>query len=196
MVSAAALAVALTMMSGCASLTADRSPLPPPNIADLQPYFGDDLTELGVELTDRGGLIDRTEGYEVSETGSHLALYVAPIEEPTDDQYVDGIVQITRAVVDAFERWPELASLDVCQERHPNDPLHERQLTVTQIELTRDTATAIDWDTVTLSELLIALEDDTDSFLRVRTELTTHPELRDALADLRDATDRTATSSD
>lgn len=187
-VSAAALAAALTVLAGCSGFTADRSPLPPPEIGDLRPLFADELTDLGLELTERGGLIDRSDGYEVSEVGGHLALYVVPIEEPTDDQYVDGIVEVTRAVADAFERWPDLDSLDVCQERHPSDPQRDRQLTVTQIELTRDTAASIDWDTVTLGQLLIMLEDDPDSFLRISNDLATHPDVRSAVAELREAT--------
>lgn len=117
------------------------------------------------------------------------------IEVEGDDRYVDGIIQVTRAVTDAFERWPDLDSLDVCQERHPSDPQRDRQLTVTQIELTRDTAATIDWDTVTLAELLITLDDDPDSFLRISNDLAAHPAVRSAVAELRETTGWAATTT-
>ena len=176
--SAAALAAALTVVIGCSSPDQPQAELPPAAPADIAPLFAEDLEELAVEVTDRGGLIDRTEGYERSPEGTHLALYLEPLEEPSADVYVDGILTLTQVFADAFERWPGLQSLDVCQERHRDDARRDRQLIVTQVELTRDVWAQLDWDTVTLVELTQALEDDEGSFLRLSNELATHPDIQ------------------
>lgn len=180
MVSAAALAAALTIVIGCAPSDEDETSLPPHEPTDIAPLFTDDLADHSVELTDRGGLIDRTEGYERSPEGTHLALYLERLEEPSADTYVDGILTLTRVFADAFERWPELQSLDVCQERHRDDPRRNRQLIVTQIELTREVWAVIDWDTATLSDLVVALEEDEESFLRLSGDLADHPDIQRA----------------
>ena len=176
--SAAVVAAALTVLSGCSSPDTPPAALPPEDPNDLALVFAEELADLAVELTDRGGLIDRSEGYERSPEGTHLALYLEPLEEPSADVYVEGILTLTRVFADAFERWPGLESLDVCQERHRDDPRRDRQLIVTQVELTRDVWAQLDWDTVTLVELTQALEDDEDSFLRLSNELAAHPDIQ------------------
>ncbi len=131
--------------------------LPPVDPLALEPLYGDALAELGVELTDRGGLLDRSDGYEVSADGTHLALYVSPLDERTDDEYLDGIVDLARVfLLDVFERWPALESFDVCQEL-PDDDVEDGYVpTVTQIDLPREVAETIDWPTVDLIDLLEA----------------------------------------
>jgi hypothetical protein len=130
--------------------------LPPAGALELEPIYGEALAELGLELTDRGGLIDRTGGgYEPSATGTHLALYVQPIDGFTVAQYIDGIRSVAAVFGDVFERWPGLASYDVCQEPVDEDgSLGDEPLPVTQIELTRAEADAIDWSTVTVVDLV------------------------------------------
>jgi len=132
------------------------SDLPPAGALELEPLYGPALAELGLRLTDRGGLIDRTGGgYEPSATGRHLALYVEPIGERTVDEYLDGIADVAVVFGDVFSRWPGLESYDVCQE--PEDDGSEpgtEPLPVTQIELTKQEAAAFDWDTVTVAELV------------------------------------------
>ena len=138
----------------------DRVPagaLPPPSALELEPVYGAALTELGLRLTDRGGLIDRSGGgYAPSAAGTHLALYVEPIgEERTVEEYIDGIRGVAAVFGDVFERWPGLTSYDVCQEPvgDDGDPATE-PLPVTQIELTKEEAAAFDWDTVTVVDLV------------------------------------------
>ncbi len=133
---------------------------PPVEAADLVQTYRDDLAALGLVLTDRGGLIDRSNGgYEKSPRGDHLALYLEPSGDVSDADYVDGIVSATRVFVpDVFERWSGLASMDVCQE-----PLGELQQLrdpppVTQIEVTRAQAGDIDWGSVTVGALVEGAE--------------------------------------
>jgi hypothetical protein len=133
--------------------------LPPASALELEPIYGAALAELGLQLTDRGGLIDRTDGgYVPSAEGTHLALYVEPVGEArTVDEYIDGIRSVAVVFGDVFERWPGLASYDVCQEPldDDGDPATE-PIPVTQIELTKEEAAAFDWDTVTVVDLVRA----------------------------------------
>ena len=79
--------------------------VPPVNAADIESLYAEDLKALGMRLTPRGGLIDRSDGgYYQSSTGDHLALYVEPIAERTDQEYVDGIVEVSRVfAADVFD---------------------------------------------------------------------------------------------
>lgn len=193
--SAAAVAVVLLLVSGCnddagndqpgtepteepeaagSPVTGADGALPPVDVTELRTTYADELAELGFELTERGGLIDRSDGYENSEAGDHLALYVSPLAPRSDDDYLDGIVEVTAVFADVFERWPGLATFDVCQERHRDDPLVDRQLTVTQVELTEETTAAVDWDTADLGDVFLAVEADADSYVRAFGEVSRH----------------------
>ena len=136
---------------------ADDGSLPPAGALDLEPIYGDALAELGLKLTDRGGLIDRSGGgYVPSAEGNHLALYVEPIDDRTTPQYIDGIRSRgggVRRRVRAVVR-PRLLRR-VPGARGADDPSPE-PLPVTQIELTRAEAAAFDWDTVTVVDLVRA----------------------------------------
>ena len=148
--------------------------LPPVDPLALEPLYGDALAALGVELTDRGGLIDRSDGYEVSEDGTHLALYVAPIGDRSDDEYVDGIVELAQLFLpEVFERWPGLETFDVCQEL-PEDEETGHVSTVTQIDLARDVARTIDWATVDLVDLLQVDRTSETFALRIYGDLARH----------------------
>jgi hypothetical protein len=149
-------------------------PLPPAAAGDLEAIYGDALAAVGMDLTDRGGLIDRSGGgYEPSGSGDHLALYVAPVGERSAQEYVDGIRDVAVVFDDVFERWPGLASFDVCQEPVDDDPRPGREpLPVTQIEVTKAEAAAIDWDTVTVLDLVRASQAEPPGLaLRVSTGL-------------------------
>lgn len=129
--------------------------LPPVDPLAIAPLFEDELAEIGVRLTDRGGLVDRSNGYEFSPTGDHVALYVEPVGTYTDEQYVDGIVSITRAVAPLlFATYEGVASFDICQEPRPEEDLRDEPPPVTQIEMTRDQVEAVDWGAVDLVDLL------------------------------------------
>lgn len=159
-----------------------REGLPPAQALALTDRYGDELADHGMALTDRGGLIDRSDGYDQSEAGTHLALYLEPVGDRDTDAYLDGIVELTELfATDVFERWPELESFDVCQER--GDAGEDESPTLSQVELTRETATAIDWETATLADLLAAAEDDDASFVRTFEPLDDHPDLAAAEAE-------------
>lgn len=159
------------------STTADDGSLPPPGALDLEPIYGDTLAALGLKLTDRGGLIDRTGGgYAASAKGTHLALYVEPIGERTTPQYIDGIRTVAAVFGDVFDRWSGLVSYDVCQEPLGDPADGNEPLPVTQIELTRDEAAAFDWDTVTVIDLVRAsLARPPGLALRVSSDLAADP---------------------
>lgn len=151
--------------------------LPPSRALDLEPMYGEALADLGLVLTDRGGLIDRRDGgYEASGSGTHLALYVEPIGERTVEEYVEGIRAVAVVFADVFERWPGLETYDVCQEPLAGVDDRDEPLPVTQIELTRAENEAIDWDTVTVADLIgLARADPPGLALRVSSQLAKDP---------------------
>ena len=160
--------------------------LPPSTAPELADLFEDRLASLGVELTERSALVGDDRGsseYGPDGSGDHLALYVVPTEPWDDDAYVDGILEITAAFADVFQRWPELASFDVCQEFHDDHAEADRHLTATLVDLTRETAGAVDWDDLELAGLLATVEPDEGSQVRVFGSLALHPELRQARRD-------------
>ncbi len=162
-------AVVLCAITSCASRPEVGAPAPtsadakpPVEAAALDQIYREALAQIGLVLTPRGGLIDRSNGgYRKSADGTHLALYLEPAAQRSVGDYVDGIAAATRVFLpDVFERWPGLRSFDVCQEppastREPKDPPP-----VTQIEVTRRQARAIDWSTVTVRDIVRASMDD------------------------------------
>ena len=150
------------MAAGC---TAGADRLPPPTIAEIAPIYEDALDAAGVRLTERGGLIDTSTGYETSSQGTHLALYVAPVEDQPIEAYVEGLTELTALfATDVFERWPGLESFDVCQQQYVDDaPLGP---VLSQVSLTRAVATSISWASMTVDELLDVTEADESSFVR------------------------------
>ena len=153
--------------------------LPPAAARDLEPIYGDALAAIWMRLTDRGGLIDRSDGgYYASATGRHLAMYVEPIDaDRSVEEYIDGIRDVALVFSDLFERWPALETYDVCQE--PPDPdgtQDEEPLPVTQIELSRAQSDAIDWSGVTVVDIVRAsLADPPGLTLRVGSDLAKDP---------------------
>lgn len=153
--------------------------LPPPGALDLEPIYIDQLADLGLRLTDRGGLIDRSGGgYEPSPTGRHLALYVEPVEERTNAEYVEGIRDVGVIFADVFERWPGLESYDVCQEPFDAEVSNgEEPLPVTQIELTKPQAEAIDWEAMSVTDVVRASTTEPPGLaLRVSAALARDPD--------------------
>ena len=98
---------------------------PRPSARDLdevREVFADDLADLGLRLTDRGGVLER-DGYVASATGTHLALYVAPIGTYSEDDYAAGVLTTARLLgPEIFRRWSALESFDVCQEQPGTRP--------------------------------------------------------------------------
>ncbi len=158
--------------------------LPPRDPLALAPSYGERLAALGLRLTDRGGLIDRSDGYQPSAEGTHLALYVEPIGELTAEQYVDGLGTVTVLFSDVFDRWPGLESFDVCQEPAAAVDGSDEPLPVTQIDMSRSQAAAFDWPTVTAVDIVRASQAEPPGItLRVSPALADEPAYRAVVED-------------
>lgn len=146
----------------------------PPNDVDAlaevyDPMFEDD----GLVLT-RGALIDRSDGgYETSDTGTHLALYVEPTGEQTDEEYLDLLVDTTaRVTPQVFSEWGSVETYDICQEPLPEVDDREEPVPVTQVEITREAAADIDFEVLDLAELLAIANTEVDPPVRVYVDPT------------------------
>ena len=160
--------------------------LPPPNPLALDPLYGDALAELGLRITDRGGLIDRKDTYEPSAEGTHLALYLEPTTSWEGEEYLNGIVQTAQIFLDdVFDRWPGLESFDVCLEVDADTRGDAGLLAVTQLEIPRELAAQAARTDLTVSDLLILTADHDEAHLRVFGELERHPTWLEARRDLR-----------
>lgn len=130
--------------------------LPPQDLADVAAVYDPILKPFGVHLT-RAALIDLGDGgYAPSPDGRHLALYVAPNEPFTDEQYAAHVAPLAATLTsDVFTRYPGLVSYDVCQEGPDldGDPA-TLPPTKSQLNVERAALDALDWADVTLPELL------------------------------------------
>ena len=137
--------------------TADEH-LPPNDFDELAQMFDEELEPLGLRLT-RGALVDTSDGYEESDAGRHLAVYVEPTGEYATADYVDGIVPSAQVFLpEVFARWDRLETLDVCQEPLPGADDRKEPPPVTQLYASREEAAEIDWTTVDLGQLVAAAE--------------------------------------
>lgn len=130
--------------------------LPPSDVPGLREIFQPVFEPLGLRLT-RGALVDVTEGYEVSETGTHLALYVEPIDDADygEAEYLENLYQLTAVVTPlVFDAWPDLESYDICQEPHQSDDPAYAPFPLTQVELSREAAASYDFATGDLTSLV------------------------------------------
>ena len=133
--------------------------LPPQDLSELASIYDPLLAPLGVHIT-RAGLVDLDAGgYVLSAEGRHLALYVAPDQPMTDDQYAAQIAPIAAALTtDVFSRYPGLESYDVCQEGPDLDGDPETlPTTKSQFNVERPGLGALAWDDLDLTELLSAI---------------------------------------
>ena len=91
--------------------------------------------------------------------------------------YYDGIRDVALVFSDIYDRWPGLQTYDVCQEPFDADGSQEAEpLPVTQIELTRAESDAIDWDSVTVEDLVRASQADPPELaLRVSSDMAKFP---------------------
>ena len=126
--------------------TSEQPTLPPNDVEALAEILDPVVEPLGLHLT-RGALIDLDVSYEVSDDGTHLALYVEPTDDFTLDDYVDGIGSVTAMITPlVFERWSGLESYDICQEPPTADDPSDEPFPATQVNLTRVQYDAIEWD--------------------------------------------------
>lgn len=131
-------------------------PLPPVDAINAEGLFGDELAALGLRLTNRGGLIDRSGGgYVKSVNGDHYALYVEPISDDYSvDDYAANLLVLARLMgPELMDRYPDLASYDVCQEPPAGEVEDRYPPPATQIDLSRDLVESVDWENATHDDL-------------------------------------------
>lgn len=129
--------------------------LPPFERDDIAKLFEDQLAALGLRTT-RALLQDRG-SYQPSPRGTHLALYVEPIDPADADaaSRIDAIVPLARVFLPkVFRRWSDLESFDVCQESAATMTAGTVPPPVTQLALVRKAAARIDWANADLADLV------------------------------------------
>jgi hypothetical protein len=122
---------------------------PPEDFAALDALFGPALEEVGLDLT-RASVAQ-------FETGPHIALYGVPAADAdADADYLARLLPSTVASgAIAFDRFPGVASFDICQE--PTGTSSEAPPPVTIVVLTRDQWESVpDWGEAQLVDLLAA----------------------------------------
>jgi hypothetical protein len=146
---------ALVLGAACSSDGSDEETLPPNDFDELADIFNPELRPLGLVLT-RGALVDTDDGgYRRSDEGNHLALYVEPTRSYTPEDYARGIVPSAQVFLpEVFERWPELETMDVCQEPIPGTDDRDEPPPVTQLYVSRAESRSIEWRDVELPDLV------------------------------------------
>jgi len=145
--------------------TAPGDPLPPHTLEGLAPILDPMVEPLGFRVT-RAALIS-LDTYQPTPDGTHLAVYVVPLEDQTPSAYARQIVPLAAALLPAvFERWPALESFDVCQEPFAWDG-EGTPPSYTILDLDRESAGTVDWATIELSGLIAVAKEDRDITLSV-----------------------------
>jgi hypothetical protein len=148
----APVATAAPATAATAATTSVAAALPPHTYEGLAPLLDPLVAPLGFRIT-RAALVD-LETYESSPTGTHLAVYAEPLAAQDAEAVAAATVPLAAVFLPGgFLRWPGLESFDICQEPYeaaagttaPPD---------TVLDLSRDTALAIDWEEVNLADLL------------------------------------------
>lgn len=89
--------------------------------------------------------------------GRHLAVYVEATGPVGADVYVANLVPVAQAFLpEVFERFPQLDSFDVCQEPPPGVDDRAEPRTWTQVLVTRQQVSTVDYDRLDLVGLLRA----------------------------------------
>jgi hypothetical protein len=154
--------------------------LPVNDTAELRAIFDPRFEPLGQRVT-RIGLYDLTDGFDPSDTGDHLAIYVEPIDAEgagwDDARYIEtAAAGMAAATPFAFAEWADLNSVDVCQEPPQSANAAPEPPIETQLLVDRETSGEIDWDTVELSDLIAARDRAPDAVtIAARQGLEEHP---------------------
>lgn len=157
--------------------------LPPDDEEAVAAMFGPALEDLGLRLT-RAGLADSPgSGQDPSLRDRHFALYVEPLDaDYAGAEYVDSLITSARVFLPrVFDEWPDLASMDICQEPPPGTDDRTAPVPYTVLEMSRDEAAQIDWSTVDVAGLLAA-RDDGLVRLHVNEAVADTPEFREVEA--------------
>lgn len=135
--------------------SAGNKDLPPAKLRKLKKLFKSDVKPLGLRIT--RGTLQNLETYRDDPDGTHLALYVEPIDDDyTSAEYLENFTRLTGTFVPAvFDRWDDLESFDICQE--PVGDTRKVPPPTTQIFVARDALDRVgSWKTADLAELLAA----------------------------------------
>ena len=154
--------------------------LPVNDTAELQAIFDPRFEPLGQRVT-RIGLYDLSDGFDRSDTGDHLAIYVEPIDpdgEGWDDaRYIEMAAPgMAAATPFALAEWADLNSVDVCQEPPQSENAAPEPPIETQLLVDRATSEEIDWESVELADLIAARDRAPDAVtIAARPGLEEHP---------------------
>lgn len=139
--------------------TTEPAALPPHTYEALAPLLDPLVAPLGFRVT-RAALVSLTT-YETAPDGTHLAVYVEPLEEPDVEAVAAATVPLAAVFLpEVFLQWPGLLSFDICQERYAASDVSSAPPPETILNVSREVALGIDWDTVTLAGLLGQLSAD------------------------------------
>ncbi len=140
--------------------TSTPTDLPANDEDALKDLFDPFFEPLGQQVT-RVGLYDLSSGFDLSDTGDHIAIYVEPIDPDGEGwdaaRYIDscapGMAACTPFI---FDTWSGVNTMDLCQEPPQADAPEPEPPIVTQLQLSRADSGFIDWDTVELADLMAA----------------------------------------
>lgn len=156
---------------------------PPGDAAGIAALIDPLVADLGLRFT-YGSLIDRTAPptFEASPTGDHFAVYVEPVGDYTDAEYIENTwVLAERLTPFLFATYPGLASYDVCQEPRPGENDEAVPPPVTQLDIFRGPASEIDWENGSLATLIASDRDEPSTTLRIEARLQQLPEFVEEL---------------
>lgn len=126
----------------------------------LKDLFDPFLEPLGQRVT-RVGLYDLSLGFELSDTGDHVAIYAEPIDPDGEGWDAARYIEATAPGMAAcapfiFDTWAGVNSMDLCQEPPQAEAPEAEPPVMTQVNLSRADSAFIDWDNVTLADLIAA----------------------------------------
>jgi hypothetical protein len=154
----AAVLFVLVLLAACSQgeeRSGDREP-PPGSKAAIEKEFSPVVERLGLRIT-RAGLARQLGSRDYDPAGRHLAVYVEAVGPVGADVYVANLVPVAQAFLpEVFERFPQIESFDVCQEPPPGVDDRAEPKTWTQVLVTRQQVSAVDYGRLDLGGLLSA----------------------------------------
>lgn len=172
--------------------TSAPTDLPANDEQALKALFDPFLEPIGQKVT-RVGLYDLSVGFELSDTGDHVAIYAEPIDPEGEGWDTARYIEATAPGMAAtapfvFDTWAGVNSMDLCQEPPQAEAPEPEPPIVTQINLSRADSAFIDWENVTLADLIAArLRSPQTARASAGTEVRQHPDwiaAEEAAADL------------
>jgi hypothetical protein len=130
--------------------------LPPSTRDELAQIFDAKVRDLGFQTS--RALLQNLDTYAADPNGTHLAIYLEPIDaEFTDAEYVASFDDVARVFLPlVFKRWKGLKSFDVCLEPVASVDDGAAPPPVTQLLVTRRGARELDWKNASLVDMLVA----------------------------------------